>query len=529
MLKYIRSQYPEVHKGCFTIIFDNIDRLPDETQIEIIKNIVSLHNSIRCKMVISARLTTLFKFNDFFSNTTSLVENAGPVPVDIIYYRIKYYYDNRDTLQEIIDNRNQVKIAESKLAEVVKDNQFLDFFDTIIATLLKYLSPLTPDVGESNQESRQINSRKERLQKTISALSGLSVRRGLELSKRFFDPQTYFYNEQPSANQLISTLTFTSSRGVKFTDPYVTNIFGRYDDDRRNSWLLYKILNVLKISQDEKLDITIYQLYDIINLYEKENLAEETLINAINVLINSKKRLAYLSGISNLDIKDWDRVKSRQKIHITLSGKEYFSFLVTNLSYIQNCFAALDWKPIGFFIKTDEHDEIITMLSQSEHLKTIEFNFLINSFNEHAKKSYMETIPKTFNGSDIVERMEFIRNGVEILLYHDVIESHCFSKNKYNTEKMLHISSSFSPHFEKINSYPTLRLLLSLSDSFLKISDKYNNPNIKGRIKTELENWKELLIKTDLWHKVLFDTNKSYVENRNKEIDSFIESLNKGL
>lgn len=525
MLRYIRAQFPQEHKGCFTIIFDNIDRLSDEKQVEIIKNIVSLHNGIKCKLLISVRLTTLYKFNDFFSNTTCLVENAGSTPIDIIYHRIKSYYDNRTTLDSIMSIRNQIR-ALYNVEEPDYDPDFLLCFDNIMLALLKYLSPIIPDIGESNKESRQINDRKERLQKSISALSGLSVRRGLELSKRFFDLFTYNYNEEPSVNGLISALTYTSTRGVRFTDPYTTNLYGRYDDDRRNSWLLYKILNILKVCQDQRLDLTVYQLYDIVNLYEKENLEKEVIVNAINVLIDSKKRLAYLSGVSNLNIEDWDRHKNRQKIHITLSGKEYFSFLATELSYIQNCFAAIDWKPIGCFIKENERKEIIGSLNRSKGkvLSAVEADLLIQSFMCQSENMYIESIPKVFNASNIVERMEFIRIGIEILLYHDIIESYYFNNNKYITEKIQHITYSFSSHFEKINSFPSLRLILAASDTFLRIinSQKYS-VNIEENIKLELSKWQQILSQIDLWHKFLFNTNKSHIENLTKEISNFIE------
>ncbi|MDR0602857.1 MAG: hypothetical protein LBG80_00970 [Bacteroidales bacterium] len=526
LLQYIRNHYPQEHKGCFTIIFDNIDRLPDEKQIEIIKNIVSLHNSIKCKIVISARLTTFDKFNDFFSNTTGLVEHAGPAPIDIIYHRIKYYYENKDTLEDIIDIRKQVMILESKCIPIVKNGQFLDCFDKIILTLLKYLSPIVPDKGQANEESRKVHPRKKRLQGTLNALSGLSVRRGLELAKRFFDPLTYSYHDEPSVNQLMSSLTYTCSRGIKFKDSYVTNLFARYDDNRRNSWLLYRILNILSISQDEKLDLTIYQLYDIINLYEKEELKKEVLINAINVLIDSNKRIAYLSGIAHLKNEDWDRTKNRQKIHITISGKEYFSFLATELSYIQNCFAALDWKTIGDFGENTEYNKIIEMLSTNTQMNQNDINILIQSFTYHSKTAYMDTIPKVFN-TDIVERMEFVRNGIEILLYHDITESYYFNKNINDVDKIENISSSFYSRSNKINSFPTLRLLVALSESFLSILTNYKNPKIVEPAKEELKKWKELLYQTDLWNKCLCKTNQSYthVEKCKKDIEGFIDGV----
>jgi Cdc6-like AAA superfamily ATPase len=518
MLSYFRKQYPDHHKGCFTLIYDNIDKLDDEEQTEIIKNIISLHNSINCKLIITSRLTTFYKLNDNFSNTYNVIENAGPKPVDILYHRIKYYLDNRNTLQDIIDVRNRVLLVDKTNEGHKKYLNYLDCFDNILMTLLKYISPINNDSGIQNEESQRINFNKGQIQKTLSAFSGLSVRRGLELSKRFVDSYVYNYYDEPTPNQLIASLSFRCSRGLKFSDLLITNIYGRYDDNRKNSWLLYKILNILKVSQENRIPLSTRQLCDILNLYDK--IGEDDIISAINVLINSNKRLAYVSGFSRIETIDKETDKT-QKIHITNCGKEYLSFLSIDLTYVQNSFAALDWKTITYYIDEEEINRMFSGLD-NRHLHKSEADWLLDSLKEHFNITYVDTKPKVFNISDIFERMLFIRNGLEILLYHDIFESYYFNKNKGARNYISNIVS-FMHYAEEINSFPSLRLTLALTDSFIKILKSYhrNGANLSQNI-DEIRQWQSFLLKVDLWHKLLFKISISHSETLYTDIEEFV-------
>lgn len=526
ILKYYRKLYPEQHKGCYTIIFDNIDKLDDEVQTEIIKNIITLHNTIECKIVITSRLTTFYKLNDNFSNLFNVLENAGPRPIDILYYRIKYYLDNRNTIQDIIDLRNMVTNIERILNRNKYD--YLNCYDNILFTLCKYLSQINDDFGEQNIESQKINFSKSQVQKTISAFSGLSVRRCIELSRRFVESLTYKYCDEPTPNQLISSLSYTCTRGFKFSDKYITNIYGKPDDNRRNSWILYKILNILKVCQVYRIDLTVIQLFEIIKLYDE--IEEEEFIFAINTLIDSRKRLAYVSGFSQLKSVDKDINKKIQKIHITNCGKEYLSFLSIDLSYVQNCFAALDWKTIGFYTNVNETNSMFNNLSDlhnknNSYLQSSEIQWIFDSLKEHTELIYIENSPKVFNINNISERMQFIRNGLEILLYHDIFETYYFIKRK-NQHLYIKNIVSFLQYSEEINSFPTLRLTLALYDSFIKILKSYirNGANLIYCL-DEIKQWHSFLSKVDLWHKLLFNTRISHSEQFNSDVNDFIETI----
>lgn len=523
MLRYIRDQYPEQHKGCFTIIFDNIDKLDDEAQTEIIKNMVSLHNMVKCKLVITSRLTTFYKLNDNFSNIFSVIENAGPRPVDILYYRLQFYLNNRDTIDEIINIRSNINKTDTS-RNAINKNGYVDYFDNIIIALSKYISPMDPVIGIPNEESIRINFNKGLVQKTLSAFSGLSVRRGLELSKRFVETMVYNYFDEPSANQLAASLSFTCARGIRFSDKLITNIYARYNDNRRNSWLLYRILNILNICQVNKIDTTIYQLYDVINLFD--DVTEEDFILAINVLVDSHKRLAYISGFSHLNNIDRNNEKNTQKIHITNCGRDYLSFLAIDLSYIQNSFAALDWKTMGYYTEIDAVNAMLSRLNIN-HFHRSEAELIFNDLKEHIKLNYISNRPNVFNVSNIYERMQFIRIGLEILLYHDVFESFSFNQRKSERDRIYRIVS-FLQYSEEINSFPTYRLTLSVADSFLKILKSYNRNNTSVIYDfSEIKLWRDFIYKVDLWHMAIFTTNFSNCTAILSAFDDFLDEISK--
>ena len=526
ILKYYRKLYPEQHKGCYTIIFDNIDKFDDEVQTELIKKIITLHNNIECKIVITSRLTTFYKLNDYFCNLFNVLENAGPRPIDILYSRIKYYLDNKDTLQDIIDLRNRV----NSIGITANKNKFdyLVCYDNILYTLLTYLSPIVNNLGEQNSESQKINSGKLLVQNTISAYSGLSVRRCIELSRRFIESSTFYYYDEPTPNQLVSSLSYTCSRGFKYNDKYIINIYGKSNDFRRNSWILYKILNILRISQIYRKDLTISQLYDLIKLYD--DVDEEDFIYSVNMLIDSHKRLAYVSGTSILRSIEKDINKKTQKIHITNCGKEYLSFLATDLSYVQNCFAAIDWKTIGFYTNIDEINAMFSNLNeyhnkQFSYLHSNEINWLFSSLKEHANLINIKNPTKVFNINNISERMQFIRIGLEVLLYHDVFETYNFLKRK-NQQIFINNIVSILEYSEEINSFPTLRLTKEINESFIRILKSYlrNGSNLYACL-TEVKQWQSFLLKVDLWHKLLFNTRTTHSEKLNIEVDDLIANI----
>lgn len=515
MLKYIREQYPEQHKGCFTIIFDNIDKMPDEHQTEVIKKIVSLHNSVKCKIVITSRLTSFYKLNDNFSNVYSVIENAGPTPSDIIFNRIKYYIDNRNILSNITEIRNSIIQAGEQ------NSEFINCFDNILIELLKYLSPDDNQSGTQNEESKKIDYNKYMIQKTLSSFSGLSVRRGIEISKRFVTPMTFNYYDTPTSNQLTASLSFRCSRGIKFNDKFITNIYGKYNDNRRNSWILYRLLNILYVCQSNKIDITVYQLFDTINLFDI--VTEDDFIYSINILVDSNKRLAYISGYSHIISIDKNSQKNSQKIHITNCGRDYFLFLATDLNYIQNSFAALDWKTISHYVNESD----LTYLINNIHINQIhknEADLLIEDIFKHIKQTYIQqNKTRVFNMSNILERMEFIRIGLETLLFHDIFESFSFNENKTKKNKIQEIVTiiQFS---DEINSFPTLRLTLSSAESFLKIIRSYYRNNHNLPIETfELVRWRDFIKKADLWNKILFKVN---ILHSSKLIDDYDEFIN---
>lgn len=528
ILKYHRELYPQFPRGCFTLIFDNIDKFKDEDQSIIIKKIVTLHNRIKCNIVITSRLTTFYKLHDNFSNIIAVLENAGPTPVDILNFRLKYYLENRNTLKDIIDIRTSINNIEKRI-HPDQSKTFVEYYDQILTTLSKYLDPLDDALGLNIDELNKINFQKNLIQSTLSAYSGLSVRRCLALSTRFIKPIVYKYSDVPTANQLLTSLSYTCSRGLQFNDTFITNIFGRSDDNRRNSWLLYRILNVLKISHDNKLDISVYQLFEVINLFD--DVIEEDFVFAINILVDPQKRLAYISGYSELIAINRQTNSKVQKIHITKSGIEYFLFLATNINYLQNCFSALDWKSMGFYLSKDKALEIFKeMLTHCKDLVCInstEIQFLMNDLTNHFNDLDKTNKSLEFNEGDISDRMHFVRLSLEVMLFHDIFESFLYNKRK-DEKKHIENINMITPYHQEINSFPTLRLAKSLGETFMRIVNSYvKKGNKMDFCFNELHAWHTLLIKIDLWHKLIFKVNYSNVDTLNFEIESLIFTINK--
>jgi len=509
MLGYFRRLYPDHHKGCFTIVYDNIDKLNDLEQAFIINKIITLHNKIKCKLIITSRLTTFYKLKNNFSNTISVIENAGPKPIDILYNRIKFYLENYDTLEEIKEIRERINRVDRSTKKGDIKLTYLQSFDRILQTLFLYIGSIDYDSGEENDEVNRINFKKKQIQETFGAYSGLSVRRGLEIAKRFIHSYVYNYYDIPSSNQLIASLSFLDKRGLKFRDKYITNIFARYDDNRRNSWLIYKTLNILKISQENNIEITVGQLADILRLYD-DDITDKNILLAINILINSHKRLAYVAGYSEILNIDDESYES-QKIHVTNSGKNYINFLAYDLTYLQNCFAALDWKQIGFYVKNQDVNELHEKLS-SKHVTEAQQDMVMGELKKHINTIQLRNKPYVFNLSNVFERMQFVRNSLKILLNHDIFEAYTFNR-KMDIRKHVENIVPFLPYVEEINSFPALKMILTTSNSFVKIlSSMIRNDKIREINIEELNNWQRFINIADTWNKLLFGANTNYGE-----------------
>lgn len=484
LLRFASDYFPEKINGCVAFLFDNIDRFPDEYQNEILNKLFGVVEETKIKTIIPVRLTTFGQIKGNASFSYGLYQHAGPIPVDILYSRLRNYVENKN-------------IGNFENTRKTIDRNLLKNFDRKIDNILRYLK-----------------KENGRLGKVITALSGLSVRRALRLSQRLLINNVIRCDEYDTVQDyFIRSLFIGENENALFSpdDTRATNIFTAYSDNS-NSLINLRILQILNLYKLSGVRVSLKDLVIHLQLFGYNSELDITL--SINKLIYVRKRLVYINGISELDscidLRN-EKIISKQ-INITLAGQEYISNLIENIVYVYECFSIIDWtinynnnykSDLFTYIKKKNNQKKI---SHSKRVEIEEIIKMMPNIDDDIKKY----LPQSIDNNSIVDRFSFLRKGLEVFLYNDILETIGYFNRLYAQNK----------DFLVINSLISLDLIDKLTNSVYFILRSQRNFK-----EQELLNWLDLIVKCDLWNTIIFDKESPISEKTISRLTDHIHDM----
>jgi energy-coupling factor transporter ATP-binding protein EcfA2 len=394
LLAAVREDFPAKLQGCLIMTFDNIDNLRANTQKRIATYLGSFSSTTDIITILPVRLTTYGKINNSVGNIQyTKFSHTGPLAIEIIKQRIKYYFDNENEYNSFNIDANVKRFLNFKLEQVL-------FF-------------------LSNKEGH-------RLTKAIEAFAGNSVRRGLVLAERMMMHSVYAFNDLnalKSCNGLIRSLILSTNRNslMKIDDSYISNIFID-NSTKRNSFICLRILQILSKNKENR-----YTLFELINDLEIFHpFSKNSIIDSLNYLSNDHKRLIYFLSELNLEQAIFDDKASKHfEVEITYCGRMYLNTLINDLTYIQECFQAIDWSIDEFAVSIKEVDlnlqeYVNDLIEENTTSPTVE-QFIKYLFQKPQNVLDLQ-LPSEVDITSHVNRLTGVRKVLRVLLMHDTLQ-----------------------------------------------------------------------------------------------------------
>lgn len=475
IFKFYHEQFPRKDQTCLLFVYDNIDGLDELAQNIIIEQINRIAEQTPCKAIVTSRLTTFNYIKGNASFSFGVYQNAGQAPIDVIIARMEHYLKNKDTDIDYKNIRHNIKTINPK---------YLQAFDERITLLYSGL----------------VNNNLNRLRKTINSLSGLSIRRGLRLFRRLFYNHTISWDDTQIKEDLLirSIYSYDYDYGImKLVDRRLSNIFAEIGTDRI-SLINLRILNIINTSKKRGIIITKKDLITHLSLFD--NINDPIINNNLDYLRNYRKRLLFISGFGTYS--KYMCEQDDAQIAITYAGTLYIDYLSSDLQYVQSCFESIDWN----FNNSNEVfkavDYINVMTKDSLHKK-----ILSDALLYIADKRIEEILPTQVNYSSFIERIQFIRMALRLLMCKDIVETINY-KEKYESQ------DKTVKEIIGINCLITIPIIINTSSAIYYI----NRENEANEIINELIEWQNLLITIKEWNLLLFPTSEEH-----KKINSLLE------
>ncbi len=486
LLTFIITSIEPIRNECFIIAYDNIDKFNDEVQDELLDIIMGLSNGIKIKHLVTVRLTAFGQIAGNGSYSYSVFEHGGHPVSSLVSKRIKKYLEK-----------------QSIYSSITKD----------IPT--EYLNPLNRRLEFINKE---LSNEKSLFSKLLNAFAGISIRRGLFLAERFFLNSSLDYEKSSgNYNFFIRSLLVGESPECKLRkeDPLVSNIF-YIPHDRKNSLLIIKILTVLNNAKRIEEGVSVKELFALMK--NSVLLTQEDFLSAINYLINVKKRLIYVNGVSKFKNKT-ALLSCDQRVNITNTGSQYLENLYDTVQYVQDCFLTINWTCKEIYqiqnkIRKETDFEYLEqrMYEMAEPSSiNIPVEFMINSIKNFNCSTDTPYIPKYVDYSSTYERFKFIRKAMFSFFILDVSQSVYF--NITNVFKSDIDTSKF------INELSTLQIIV-------KISKHAYSTLLRQNYLDELASWLNLLIIVNFWNSLLFSNSSDELNKTIKRIEKYLKAVN---
>lgn len=472
IFKFLKGNFFNSNTTDFIILFDNIDKFPDDAQVIILDMIFSLYYKSNMKVVLPLRLTTFGRIKGNGSYSFGVFPNRNNPPINIIKHRINHFINNQKEYSPFSDSED-VNLIKSKLI--------------VVSGYLKY--------------------REDRLTKAINSFSGNSIRRGLFLSERLLMNSTIPYNEINSKqDRLIRSLMVGANNDgfISNNDGLISNILISTDTGQ-NSLICIRILQILNYFVQNKL----YECHLQIILSQLDALGNwdrSSILHSINYLLEYRKRLIYIEGVrSYSDINNLYQ-SGNDKVYITISGHSYLNDLLYDLEYLQSCFLKTNWSISKDYFNPDYFlpfiensiDEIKTRTGTIKN-SSLEILTYIKSLLQLDKFRISDHISPGFNNLITSERIKLVRDGLFIFFLNDLGQIsmyHDYDLDDIETSSNKYISDlKFANIFGKV-SIAAIKILSN------HIEDE----------KEEILNWYSQLIVISIIYKIMFKKTNLEIE-----------------
>ncbi|MDR0873437.1 MAG: hypothetical protein LBN27_08245 [Prevotellaceae bacterium] len=471
MLYFYIKKYP--NKNCVTLFIDNIDKLEDIYQNEAIAIIDEINKKTGAQVVMTVRLTTFRNVIGNSSLSYCVFEQYGASPLEICLKRIKHYLDNKDTNNDYLNVRLSIK---------QKYPEYLDAFEK----RLQYIySKLTENTNKFI-----------RLERTLEALPGVSIRKSIRLFRRLFYNYTIKWQEtEPTEDMLIRSLYSYHYKDGKMdiNDRRIHNLFCKSHTQKLTLSAL-RILHIMEHCERTGIQITRKNIDNAIRIFNDTDTD-----NLLHRLWKSGKRVIIYSFFSN---KPEDKEKNEEAtLEMTKSGYLYLKYLSSDLQYIQSCFEVIDTK-----FDIQNISAVVPYINQvdgNSHIKKI----LTETVENIQKNGTKSLFPDMVDYDERFERFRYIRSILNAIFYKDIIETITY-KNQFNSQ------NSELKKIAKIDNMVTVPIIVGITNSIINI---YNRINIDNHpyLKNELEDWNNFIVLVRELNSIFFPTSDYKVELSN--------------
>lgn len=313
LLGYARTNLlPE--PACVVIIYDNLDKIQYEAQMEILHAVMSYQEIAKVRALVPLRRTSFEKLGTQRIYSFGAINHTGPSPIDIIRRRINHYTTN-------FDNEPLIKSLDSTNAAALRRR--LNYLASILSHNTGYVID------------------------TLRSIPGDSVRLGLFMMVRAVVNNTMPYDgETTSMTDVIRAVLVANNDDelMAFNDDVVANIFHDGQQDRTPSLICIRILGILNEFADAASKRTLGNI--CATLREIGGWRIRDVLYALNYLMNPKRPLVWADGRTqfNLALERKGEIPTKEVLFISSAGEAYLRKLSLQLAYFQECVITLDWR-----------------------------------------------------------------------------------------------------------------------------------------------------------------------------------------
>ncbi len=311
LLAYVRRRV-QPDSSCILLIYDNIDKIQYEAQMEILYAVMSYQHMADVRVLVTLRRTSFEKLASQRVYSFGAINHAGAEPLTVVKLRLTHYLEH-------FEDEAQTAVLEPETAMALKRR-------------MKYVLSIL----EHNSSSYVVEA--------LRAFPGRSVRLCMFMMVRAFVNQTMpFDAETVSMSDLARAIIIGDSADgrMTFNDDVVANIL--HDGiSHVPSLLCLRILGILKEYQDAGSRRTLGNLIALLREIDEWSVSD--ILYALNYLMNVKRPLVWADGVTAFDIansKKW--LPAREILFLSSAGEAYLRTLAMQLVYFQECCLPMDW------------------------------------------------------------------------------------------------------------------------------------------------------------------------------------------
>ncbi|BEV03318.1 hypothetical protein [Chryseobacterium gambrini] len=465
LLAFIKEFKGNAKKVDFIILFDNIDKLNDDAQMEILNIIFSFSIKLNIKILVPMRLTTFGKIKGNGSYSFAVFQNTGQLPVSIFGERIKHFLANKE------EYNLDTKVSKEYHSDLISK---IDFINTQLL------------------DDTNLN----RLTNFFTSISGNSIRRGLFISERFFVNSAFSYKDKTLyQDEFLKALLVADTENCKMygNDRLINNIFSTTENN--NSLLKVRILQILDFFRENNWVCKMSLILSQISLFEEYS--NEEILDAINDLITYTRRLVYIEGVK--EYTDYSNLSQSMNdvVHITYSGIEYLNTLIYNTVFLQTAFIGINWKIPNSFKNIDYLRTYVESVYETDKSSS---TLYLKNVIENKKFTITDFLDSLYDYRETKERMKLLRNCLYLLMLNDLNQITIYYENNN-----VHNIESIEDRYIKNSIIIDIIGKTSISVFNILKTGHFN--------KSEIENWYNLLILSNLWHKAIFKFDNKIVNN----------------